>query len=130
MTISKAIDLNTKSILIVEDDKSICDILKEILIDEGYNVSTAQNGKEALEYLQNNTHPDLILLDVMMPIMDGITFRKAQLNNPQISQIPVIIMSADINIVSKIDSLNNQGFIKKPLEIDDLIKKICFILEK
>lgn len=120
---------NKKSIHIVEDDIGISEILKDILIDEGYLVSTSQNGQEALSYLKNNPQPNLILLDVMMPIMDGITFRKNQMQISEVADIPTIIMSADINISAKVETLKVQGFIKKPIDIDDIIKKIALIVD-
>ena len=69
-----------KSILIIEDDRDILEVLKDLLESEGYTVSTAENGKMGIEVLQAlNEPPKLILVDLMMPIMDGLQFRQEQL---------------------------------------------------
>lgn len=114
------------SILIVEDDSCICDALQEILSSEGHTIHLAYHGKEALTFLQQNSSnlPDLILLDAMMPLMGGIEFRKIQMLDPVINSIPVIMMSADINIIGKLESLNLHHFIKKPLDLNSLINLI------
>ena len=67
-----------KRILVVEDDTSIRELLVELLESEGYGVASAVNGLEALKYLQSNENPDLILIDLMMPVMDGYAFRTGE----------------------------------------------------
>lgn len=71
----------TKQILVVEDDTSIRELLVELLESEGYVVSSAVNGLEGIKYLQSQQTPDLILIDLMMPVMDGYSFRSEQLKN-------------------------------------------------
>jgi DNA-binding response OmpR family regulator len=110
-----------KKILIVEDDISISESLKELLTYEGYTVIQAFNGQEALDCLRSGCHPDLILLDLMMPILDGIGFRCEQMKSALFSQIPVIILSADGNIKSKAEMVNVSNYISKPVDIDHLI---------
>src|SRR4051812_13349602 len=82
------------SILIVEDEHPIRNVITEILEEEGYRVASAANGLEALTYLRQHTHPRLILLDLGMPIMTGWEFREQQQRDPTIAMIPVILMSA------------------------------------
>ena len=80
-------------ILVVDDDHAIRGFLSETLVDEGYEVRGASNGEEALATLAA-WRPSLILLDLMMPIMDGWTFRARQLAEPSLGDIPVIVMTA------------------------------------
>src|SRR5438046_2792257 len=84
-------------ILVVEDDPYIRESIQELLELESYTVACAANGKEALDYLEKigNGLPQLILLDLMMPVMDGFEFRRQQVTSPVLSKIPLIVMSAD-----------------------------------
>ena len=113
-----------QTILVIEDDFGIQDSIKLILESEGYKVSLANNGKEAMDQLKSTSLPCLILLDLMMPIMDGWTFRSEQIKDPVLSKIPVIIMSADGQIQQKTDSVNATAFLKKPIHLDILLKTI------
>jgi protein-histidine pros-kinase len=81
-------------VLIVDDDRDLRETYAEALRDEGIDIATAANGQHALELLGAESPPDLILLDLMMPIMDGPTFRAEQQRDPRIADIPVIVMSA------------------------------------
>lgn len=82
-----------KRVLIVEDDPALRESMAEILTDAGYAVSEAGDGREGLEEAQARP-PDLILLDLMMPTMNGWQFRSAQKQVPALARIPVIVMSA------------------------------------
>src|SRR5688572_20891611 len=82
------------AILLVEDDEGCQEALAELLSDEGYRVAVVGDGHEAILYLQTHALPELIILDLMMPEMDGQEFRERQLQNPTWAQIPVIIVSA------------------------------------
>jgi len=113
------------SIFIIEDDEPIGEVLKELLVDEGYDVHTAENGDVALKILQEGTYvPDLILLDLMMPVMDGVEFRKAQLKDDRLSRIPVVLMSADKNVQIRLQELKGEDCIKKPLSVDTLLQVV------
>jgi len=83
-----------KTALIVDDDRTIVDGLGEYLGDDGYAVVGATNGSEALALLDSGLRPDVIVLDLLMPGMDGWDFRTAQLNEPSLAAIPVLIVSA------------------------------------
>ena len=112
-----------KKILVVEDDVEISNNLKKAIEGEGYLVDLARNGKIALEILQSTSDlPALILLDLMMPIMDGFEFRRRQLLVPAFSTIPVVIMTAGGSVEAKASSLGARGFVKKPIELDDLFR--------
>jgi CheY-like chemotaxis protein len=113
------------SIFIVEDDQPISEVLEELLVGEGYRVSLARNGDEALRFLRNAKElPDLILLDLMMPVKDGMEFRKEQLEDPRLAQIPVIVMSADRNVDQKLLEMQGNAYIRKPLSIEQLINAV------
>ena len=81
-------------ILIVEDDPSIREALRETLETEGYRVECAEHGQAALQHLARAELPCLILLDVMMPVMDGIAFRSAMLQDARLAKIPVVVITA------------------------------------
>lgn len=112
-----------KKILVVEDDLSIRELLIEILEDEGYLVSSGVNGSEALRQLELCI-PDLIIMDIMMPIMDGYTFRKELMKNLNWSSIPVLAMSAQDQVLEKLQSHGLINFIKKPLELNHLLQAV------
>jgi CheY-like chemotaxis protein len=82
-----------KRVLIVEDDPALRESMAEILADAGYSVGEARDGREGLDWAAEH-RPDLILLDLMMPRMDGWQFRTAQKQRPDLAAIPVIVMSA------------------------------------
>jgi CheY-like chemotaxis protein len=81
-------------VMIVEDDPDLREMLAQLLTLEGFDPTEAANGAEALRQLRSGPPPEVILLDLMMPVMDGWTFRAEQLRDPSIAHIPVIIVSA------------------------------------
>ncbi len=113
-----------KRILIVEDDNSIRELLVELLQGEGYDVTSAVNGLEGLKCLAHNPSFNLILIDLMMPVMDGYTFRTEQMKNPKFSKIPVVVMSAEANAKEKLKSYGITAFLSKPVELDTIIKTV------
>lgn len=112
-------------ILIIDDDIHINEMLEEVLIQEGYQVSHAYSGTEALLFLANEK-PDLILLDLMLP---GLTGEEVL---PQIEKIPVIVMSAKVEVKDKVALLLNgaEDYITKPFEIEELQARIVVQLRK
>ncbi len=89
--------------------------MAELLGLEGFQVSCASNGREGLELLESSPElPGLILLDLMMPEMDGYEFREAQLRDPRLAGIPVLIMTAGSDIELKAQSLGVHGYLQKP----------------
>lgn len=114
-------------ILLVEDDKSIQEAMKYVLEGEGYELVLADHGQEALKLLQSTPHPALIILDIMMPVMNGVEFRAAQLRDSKLASIPTIALSADRTFLHK-GQEQFQGVLKKPVALEDLlhvIEKIC-----
>ena len=112
-------------ILIIDDDIHINEMMEEVLIQEGYQVSHAYSGTEALLFLANEK-PDLILLDLMLP---GLTGEEVL---PQIEKIPVIVMSAKVEVKDKVALLLNgaDDYITKPFEIEELLARIVVQLRK
>ena len=82
------------AVLVVDDDKAVCDLISACLTGQGYKTVTVGNGKEALSYLRSSSrYPRLILLDLMMPEMNGWEFQKVQQEDPALSRIPVAIIT-------------------------------------
>lgn len=112
-----------KRILIIEDDGDIRDGLSELLTLEGFEVELASDGQRGIDYLRATPQtPDVILLDLIMPVKDGYQFRDEQLADQRLSKIPVVIMTA--NRTQDIKSLGTKGFLRKPVSIDDLLSVI------
>lgn len=118
-----------KQVLIIEDSNDIQEILRQILELEGYSVLSALNGQEALDILQSSPQlPNMILLDLMMPIMDGFEFRKLQKMNPRFAGIPVVVITADGDIQAKKMRVGANDYLKKPVDIErllDVVKQNC-----
>jgi len=110
-----------KRVLVVEDDTDIQEVLTQVLELEGYEVIVADNGLKALERLNHSKTPDLIILDMMMPVMDGWEFRAKQREDPRLADIPVVILSANGSIQQRTAFLGAAGFLKKPVELETLL---------
>jgi CheY-like chemotaxis protein len=117
-------EITNKKILIVEDDRDVIGAMSELLQAHGYEVEHALNGREALDLLKRNKHPGLILLDLMMPVMDGMQFREAQTADPDLAGIPVIVMSAHPKGKEITGSMRAQAYLKKPVEIDSILETV------
>jgi CheY-like chemotaxis protein len=114
-------------ILVVEDDDDTRTMVSTVLEFEGHEVITAANGREAFERARQD-HPCLILLDLMMPVMTGEQFRAAQLAEPSIEDIPVIVLSAHHDAAAIARRMNVAGCLQKPLDFDALqaiVKRRC-----
>jgi DNA-binding response OmpR family regulator len=109
-------------VLIVEDDADLRDMMAQLLSIEGFSATTVANGQQALEYLRDHGTPKLILLDLMMPVMDGWEFRREQRRNPAISAVPVVVLSA-LDKARAVD-LSADAFLKKPLDFDHLLELV------
>jgi CheY-like chemotaxis protein len=116
----------SKRILIVEDAEDIGALMKDLLTDEGYEVTFATSGRLALEYLKDTPNlPQLILLDLMMPDMDGAAFRAEQQKDKRLAGIPVVLMTASGDSLSAVHTLGAHGLLKKPFkDIDSILKSI------
>lgn len=117
------------TILIVEDDIDIATSLGELFSEEGYTVKFAANGRIALDYLTGaESLPCLILLDLMMPVMDGVEFAAELQKIPRLRDIRVVVMSADTRLDARREHIRAEVFIKKPLNIItmlDTVDRLC-----
>ena len=112
-------------ILVIDDDEDLRESLIAYLEDHGYATTGAVNGKHALDILSDpSEQPSLIVLDLMMPIMDGRMFREAQLTSPKLGAIPVILISAYDNAAEIAQELNIDAHLSKPIDPDNFLRLI------
>jgi CheY-like chemotaxis protein len=111
-------------ILVVEDEADIREILCMVLEEHGLHAVGAADGVEALQRLRERSAPELVILDLMMPRMDGWQFRDAQLHDPDLAGIPVLVLSGDGRVPVKAAELHAVGFLRKPVEIDELLSSV------
>jgi len=112
-----------RPILVVEDDPDVRDALRLVLEQAGYGVVCAAEGREALDRLRDCA-PSLILLDLMLPVMDGFEFRVQQLQDPAIAGIPVIVFSCGADIQEKVAPMRVAACLRKPVDVDALLDLI------
>ena len=110
-------------VLVIDDDDGIREALHTALTEEGYEVLTAADGFEAIEQLRV-AHAQLILLDLSMPRMDGVEFRKYQRSNPELASIPTVVITAVDRGRERIAPYEPDGYLHKPLHIDRLVDLI------
>jgi CheY-like chemotaxis protein len=111
-----------KGVLVVEDDQAIRSMLVELIAEEGYSVSSAGHGLEALKQLHGSeTRPCLILLDLHMPVMSGWEFRAAQQQDALIGDIPVVVVSADRSLQYGAPTLDAVEYLSKPIDFSRLL---------
>jgi DNA-binding response OmpR family regulator len=115
--------MRTVVVLVVDDDKSSRSLLELALSTEGYDVRSAANGAAGLDGARR-LHPDVILLDLTMPIMDGFAFRAAQLLDPAIAGIPVICISGREDSKDAVRDLKLAGSAGKPFALDDVVFQV------
>jgi CheY-like chemotaxis protein len=114
-----------KTILIVDDESSIRSVLAELLEEEGYHVAVVRTGQEAIDYLNSGeTQPCLILLDMLMPEMTGLEFRRLQQEQPQLAEIPVIAMSANLHVAQAAQVLGVNDYLQKPFDLQTLLSTV------
>ena len=109
------------TILVVEDDADALEALGDLLVSHGYAVACASNGAEALEVLGRSPLPNLIVLDLLMPTMDGWEFRRRQKKDPRIANIPVVVVSAS----SAAKPIDADSILRKPVDIDRLLETVA-----
>lgn len=113
---------SNRSVLIVEDDMDSRSGLAAILALEGYDVAEAEHGAQALAMLRARPAVCVILLDLWMPTMNGITFRQRQLADPALAEIPVVVLSADPTAMQAIRALGVRETLIKPVDVDRLLR--------
>ncbi len=114
---------NMTTVLVVDDDPDLVAICSLVLEDEGYTVAIAHNGMEAFEAIES-APADVVLMDVMMPIMDGITVCKMVKRDPRTKGLPVIIMSASETLCAQARTASADAVIAKPFDIDYLVSTV------
>jgi len=107
------------TVLIVEDDRDLSDLLVQLLTLEGYSVSAVDNGRDALDYLNRLESPRLILLDLMMPIIDGVEFLRRRRGNPRLRAVPVVVLSA-LDRAGAAEFCDVE-YLEKPLDFERLL---------
>jgi len=114
-------------VLVVEDDADILRAIVQVLEDERVPVRAAENGRAALAVLREAgaPRPSVILLDLMMPVMDGWAFRAEQLRDPTLSDIPVIVLTADGHALEKAGVLGGVAGLRKPVELTTLLAALA-----
>ena len=115
-----------KTILIVDDEPNIRGFLRLVLEDEGYTVETATDGCEALTKPRTRL-PDVILLDLIMPVLDGIGFMRACRQNPAWGRVPVLVMSAG-DALARDETLDPHDVLLKPFDLDVLLRRLGALL--
>jgi len=110
-----------KKLLVIEDDPDLGDVLCRVLSLSGYRASRATDGLIALEMLRSEELPDVILLDMMLPRMNGWEFRRAQLEDERLKDIPVIVLSAVAETVEPIEAARR---LRKPIDLNTLFSTI------
>jgi CheY-like chemotaxis protein len=105
-------------VLIVEDDRDIRDEIAAVLEENDYCVFVADHGKHALEVLRAGNRPDAIILDLMMPVMDGWEFREVQKSDPNLARIPVIVTTASDKVIDA------NALLPKPIDREALLRVV------
>lgn len=113
-----------RPILVVDDDDDIRDVVAMAIESLGYTVASAADGVEALEVLSKGLEPSMILLDMMMPRMDGEGFLAAMRNDPALVKTPIVLLSGHAEARQKAVSLGAHGCLIKPIELDELVATV------
>lgn len=125
--------LSVGNVLIVEDDPDIREMLKQLLASAGYHTVAAADGLEALHLLRAVRHrapeaPCLVLLDLKMPRLGGNEFRRAQLGDPTVANVPIAVMSGAVDLEQRAASMGAVATLSKPIDVDvliEVVKRYC-----
>jgi two-component system response regulator MprA len=112
------------AILIVDDDEDIVETLTMVLADAGYSVVTANNGEGALAHLRRGLRPSLILLDLMMPVMNGWQLHELLTADPMFGTVPVVAISGDGSIQRKAPQVGAVAWLRKPFDLAELLETV------
>jgi CheY-like chemotaxis protein len=111
-------------VLVVDAYRDRRETLSIILEDEGYRVVTAAHGEQAFEHLRTGPKPDLILLDLMMPVMDGWTFRRRLREDHDLAGIPVLLISGRNDVDRHVGPLAAEGYFRKPFNVPEMLETV------
>jgi two-component system, chemotaxis family, chemotaxis protein CheY len=114
-----------KRVLIIDDDADIRTAVADILEDEGFDVATAENGIEGLQVLETGPRPNVILLDIMMPQLDGWGFMEEMRARERHASIPVVVFSAHGNPADIAAKMKTAGSLRKPLRLEELLETVA-----
>jgi DNA-binding response OmpR family regulator len=109
-----------KTVLVVEDDPDLSEELTYLIQRRGYTVATAEHGADALDQLEALDRPCIIVLDLMMPVMDGFELRAELLRNDAWSSIPIVVVSGIADLQREANALDVAGYVSKPIDLDRL----------
>ena len=118
----------SQQILIVEDDPALREALSQVLADEGYDLLGARDGLEAVNCLKRGNRPDVILLDLSMPVVNGWEFRMFQKRDPELAHIPVILITAGDYTREEVAWLEPSALLPKPIDLPQLfstVRRFC-----
>ena len=113
------------TVLVVDDDEDLLDVLRDVIADEGYRVLTAPNGEAALEMLRSGEDPCMILLDLKMPGMDCYEFRRLQVAEPRLAAIPVVGFTGLWNGEEVAHQLALASCLRKPVNLHHLLETVA-----
>lgn len=111
----------SKIVLVVDDDPDLLDVVRFALEGEGFDVETAENGEQALAYLRTGVRPALVLLDLMMPVMNGWKFLDEIAKTPSLRPVPVVVLSAAERVEVPAGAV---AFARKPIDLGSLVEVI------
>jgi CheY-like chemotaxis protein len=117
-----------KCVMLVDDNFVVREAMSQVLGCDGYRVTTAANGADAFRRLHGHQKPDIILLDLNMPVMDGPTFRRQQQQNLDLAGVPVVLLSSAEDVAEKASSLGAETYLQKPVDtarLLDVIHRLC-----
>ena len=115
---------SSPSVMVVDDDPDILEVTRFVLENAGYRVATAANGADALASLRGREKPGLILLDLMMPVMNGWQFRAEQMRDPELASVPVVVITGAGNAAARAAPAGVAGLLEKPVDLDTLLSAV------
>lgn len=113
----------TLRVLVIEDDLDLLEATSDLLTEDGFDVDTARDGEQAWKRLEAGAHYDVIVLDLMMPVLDGFAFRERQLKSRH-QVVPVVIVSAGRPPPETIETLRSCAFVHKPFDGEALVREV------
>lgn len=111
-------------VLVVDDDPAIRGLLADALRDEGFSVDLAAHGREALDAMRTR-RPATVVLDLMMPVMDGFSFMEACHSEQLCDNVPIVVISAVYEALARVNEVPVHACVAKPFDLDDLVRTVC-----
>ena len=111
-------------IMLVDDDTDALEMMCILLESAGFAVHPIEDGHRALHHLRHGARPSVILLDMMMPVMNGWQFRDEMRRHPELADIPVVVLTGDGRAEQKAREIEADGYLKKPVDLEDLVAAV------